>query len=201
MGTSSLGEFIGVNRDELILRCRTRAAAMMSHCPSTEAEIARGIPIFLDQLSKECRHESSQTIGIRNTAFEHGQALFFQGFTVSQVVHDYGNVCQSVTDLAVELAFAISTDDFRTLNRCLDDAIADAVSEFSRQHARQERITGIARSDELRRLIDTAIMAFEALQTGSLGVTGVSGALLQRSLQDIRIRLEVSCSGHVPSSP
>ena len=141
---------------------------MMRHCPSTDAEIARGIPLFLDQLSGECRHESSQTIGIRKTAVEHGQALFFQGFTVSQVVHDYGNVCQSVTDLAVELAFAVSTEDFRTLNRCLDDAIADAVSEF----ARQQRITGHARSDELRILIDTAIMAFEALRTGSLGVTG-----------------------------
>jgi len=183
MGTNSLGEFIGVNRDELILRCRTRAATMMSHCRSTEAEIARGIPVFLDQLSKECRHESSQTIGIRKTAVEHGRALFFQGFTVSQVVHDYGNVCQSVTDLAVELAFAISTDDFRTLNRCLDDAIADAVSEF----ARQQRITGIALSDELRILIDTAIMALGALQAGSLGVTG---ARLERSLEGIRTHLE-----------
>jgi hypothetical protein len=196
MGTISLGEFIGVNREELVLRCRSRAATMMLHSPSTEAEIARGIPIFLDQLSEEFRHESSQTIGIRKTAVEHGQDLFFQGFTVSQVVHDYGNVCQSVTDLAVESAFAISTDDFRTLNRCLDDAIADAVSEF----ARQQWITGNARSDGLRILIDTAITAFEALQTRSLGVTGLTGALLQRSLQEIRTRLEVSPSGQVPSS-
>jgi hypothetical protein len=26
-----------------------------------------------------------------------------QGFTVSQVVHDYGDVCQAITELAVEL--------------------------------------------------------------------------------------------------
>ena len=165
----------------------------MPDCPSTESEIARGIPIFLDQLSEEFRRESSQTNGIRKAAVEHGQASFFQGFTVSQVVHDYGNVCQSVTDLVVELAFAVSTDDFRTLNRCLDDAIADAVSEF----ARQQRITGIARSDELRFLIDTAIAAFETLQAGSLGVTGVVAALLQRSLQGIRTQLQVLPSGQV----
>jgi hypothetical protein len=45
--------------------------------------------------------------------------LLLQGFTVSQVVHDYGDVCQSITDLAVEVNAPISTDDFRMLNRCL----------------------------------------------------------------------------------
>ena len=39
-----------------------------------------------------------------------------QGFTVSHVVHDYGDVCQAITELAVELNGAISMDDFRTLN-------------------------------------------------------------------------------------
>jgi hypothetical protein len=54
-----------------------------------------------------------------------------QGFTVGQVVHGYGDVCQAVTDLAVEMGAPISTDDFRTLNRCLDDAIAGAVTEYA----------------------------------------------------------------------
>ena len=52
---------------------------------------------------------------------------------MSQVVHDYGDVCQSVTDLAVEVNAPISTDDFRTLNRCLDEAIAGAVTEYGRE--------------------------------------------------------------------
>jgi hypothetical protein len=33
----------------------------------------------------------------------------------------------------VELAAPINTEDFRTLNRCLDDAIADAVTEYSHE--------------------------------------------------------------------
>jgi hypothetical protein len=41
-----------------------------------------------------------------------------------------GDVCQAITELAVELNAPISTDDFRTLNRCLDDAIAGAVTEY-----------------------------------------------------------------------
>jgi hypothetical protein len=187
MGSISLDGFIRDHREELILRCKTRVATM-ANWPSTDAEITRGIPLFLDQLVVELRHESSQTLGTRRTAVEHGRALFLQGFTVSQVVHDYGNVCQSVTDLAVEMTVAISSDDFRTLDRCLDDAIAGAVSEYTRQ----ERVTASGRSDGLRILIDTAILAFEGLQTGSLGVTGVTGALLYRSLQSIRTRLEIS---------
>ena len=183
----SLGEFIGVHREELILRCKTKSATMADG-PFTEGDVARGTPIFLDQLIKELRHESSQTLGILQTAAEHGQELFFQGFTVSQVVHDYGSVCQSVTDLAVELAVPISADDFRTLNRCLDDALAGAVSEYTRQ----QKVTSNARSDALRILINTATMAFEMIQTGNVGVTGATGALVSRSLLDIRTRLEVS---------
>lgn len=41
-------------------------------------------------------------------------------------MHDYGDACQSVTEIAVETHAPIDADDFRTLNRCLDDAIADA---------------------------------------------------------------------------
>ena len=52
---------------------------------------------------------------------------------MSQVVHDYGDVCQSITELAVETNAPISTDDFRMLNRCLDDAIAGAVTQYGRE--------------------------------------------------------------------
>ena len=57
--------------------------------------------------------------------------ISLQGFTVSQVVHDYGDVCQSITDLALQLNAPINVEDFRTLNRCLDDAIASAVTEHT----------------------------------------------------------------------
>lgn len=160
----------------------------IANWPSTDADIERGIPLFLDQLIVELGHESSQTGVIRKTATEHGQDLFFQGFTVSQVVHDYGNVCQSVTDLAMEKAVPIGTDDFRTLNRCLDDAIAGAVTEYTRQQG----LVGHGQSHELRILINAAITAFEVLQSGSVGATGTTGTLVHRSLLDIRTRLDAS---------
>jgi hypothetical protein len=158
----------------------------MANWPSSPTQIDRGIPIFLDQLVEELKNASSQTTGLSQTAVKHGQDLFLQGFTVSQVVHDYGNVCQSVTDMAVERSVSISSDDFRTLNRCLDDAIAIAVTEYTRH----QQLSGHDQSHELRGLINTAIAAFEVVQSGNVGVKGMTGALVRQSLLDIRTCVE-----------
>jgi hypothetical protein len=118
-----LHEFIEVHREEIIRRCRAKVAAR-SVPPPTEAEIDHGVPVFLRQLQDQLRLGLTSTPEISRTAILHGRDLLLQGFTVSQVVHDYGDVCQAITDLAVELDAPISSEDFRTLNRCLDDAIA-----------------------------------------------------------------------------
>ena len=179
-----LYEFIDENRDELVGRCRSKVAERSAD-PSTEAEIDRGVPLFLHQLCEELLHGPSKTHQISKSAKQHGHDLWLQGFNISQVVHGYGDVCQSVTDLAVELKAPISNDDFRTLNRCLDDAIAGAVTEF----AREQDLTRHGESHELESLTDTAIAAFEVLQTGHVGVSGSTGTVLQRSLVAIRAAL------------
>lgn len=38
-----------------------------------------------------------------------------------------------MTELAIELRSPISSDEFETLNRCLDEAIVQAVTEYARQ--------------------------------------------------------------------
>jgi hypothetical protein len=53
-------------------------------------------------LVEELRHGPSATNEMSASAVQHGRDLSFRGFTVEQVVHDYGDVCQSVTELAVE---------------------------------------------------------------------------------------------------
>jgi signal transduction histidine kinase len=113
-----------------------------------------------------------------------------QGFTVAQVVQDYGDICQSITDLALDRKAPISTDEFRTLNRCLDDAIADAVTEYAKQ--RDERISaeGIERlgifAHELRNHLNAAVLSFEVLKTGRVGFGGATGAILARNLSRLR---------------
>src|SRR6476619_8407741 len=106
-----LYEFIAVNRDEIIRRCRAKVARRAVPAP-TKAEIDHGVPVFLDQLGEALRLGLHSTPEIGKSALQHGHDLLLQGFTVSQVVHDYGDVCQTVTDLALETTARISTEDF-----------------------------------------------------------------------------------------
>jgi hypothetical protein len=186
MAPVTLYQFINSNRDELIGRCRTKVASRSAPAVS-QAEIDHGVPMFLGQLCEELRDGPTKNGEISKIAMKHGLDLLRQGFTISQVVHGYGDVCQSVTDLAVELAAPITADDFRTLNRCLDDAIAGAVTEFT--HERD--VTRVGESHRLQNLTDIAITAFEVLQTGNVGVGGSTGALVHRSLLAIRAGLAV----------
>ncbi len=108
---------------------------------------------------------------------------------MSQVVRDYGDVCQAVTELAVERHAAISVDDFRTLNRCLDDAIASAVTEYGREREqsseRDDSIDGARRrgmARDLRKSIAIAKAAFEAIKSGKVGVAGSTGTVLSLGL-------------------
>ncbi len=188
-----LHEFIAANRDEIIGRCRAKVATR-SLPPPTDVQIDHGVPVFLDQLRDALRLGLTSSPEIGRSAVQHGHDLLLQGCTVSQVVHAYGDVCQSITDLAVETNAPISTDDFRTLNRCLDDAIAGAVAEFGREQNQStldgETARGSARAGflahELRNVINTAIMAFEVLKTGNVGVGGSTGTILHRSLVGAR---------------
>ena len=185
-----LHEFIAEHREEIIRRCRAKVATR-SIPPPTKAEIDHGVPVFLDQLRTALRDGETTSPEISLSAIKHGQDLLRQGFTVSQVVHDYGDVCQAITELAVELNAPISTDDFRTLNRCLDDAIAGAVTEYGRGRTQSgiddESARGSERlgffAHELRNLLHTAIMAFEVLKTGNVGVGGSTGTVLHRTLR------------------
>lgn len=194
-----LYEFLAVHRDEIITRCRARVATRLAP-PPTAAEIDHGVPMFLDQLRDALHFGPRSGSEIGETALRHGHDLLLQGFTVSQVVHDYGDICQTVTELALELNAPISTEDFRVLNRCLDDAIAGAVTEYGREQNQSTLDGEVARegerlgffAHELRNLTNTAIVAFDVLKTGNVGVAGSTGAVLHRSLMGLSALIERS---------
>ncbi len=107
----SLDQFVTANRDELIRRCRAKVASRTVPAP-TEAEIDHGVPLFLGQLVEALRDgRSGSNSAIGRGAVQHGHDLLLKGFTFSQVVHDYGDVCQAITDLAVERAAARENAD------------------------------------------------------------------------------------------
>jgi hypothetical protein len=93
--------------------------------------------MFVDQLADALAGVSTSA-AIANTAAQHGADLLRKGFTVSQVVHEYGDVCQAITELAIEKDASISTIDFRMMSRCLDAAMAAAVTEYERPRERAE---------------------------------------------------------------
>ena len=188
-----LYEFITFNREEIIRRCRAKVAARTIPPPS-DTEINHGVPLFLDQLVELLRSGAAGTGEMNRSAGEHGHDLLLKGFTVSQVVHDYGDVCQTITELAMETNAPIATDDFRTLNKSLDEAIASAVTMYTHEsqeaHSEQaaerdnERIGFLVH--EMRNLVNTAVVAFEVLRSGNVGVGGSTGAVLNRTLMGLR---------------
>jgi signal transduction histidine kinase len=184
-----LREFLDVNREEILARSRLRVAAR-NYPHVTDVELRRGLPIFLDQLGEALRKATSQEAvdhaDIASTALQHGDDLFHQGLTVAQVVHDYGDLCQVITGLAVDRKAPIDADDFRTLNLCLDDAIAVAVTEWARLRERAITHEGTERlgvlAHEMRNLLSSALLSFESIRTGVVAPGGSTSAMVQRSL-------------------
>jgi signal transduction histidine kinase len=188
-----LHDLISSNCQELISRARAKVSARPP--PSAPAgELEHGVPLFLRQVSDTLRLESTATpfspSAIGAGAARHGCELLDEGYSISQVVHDYADVCQALTELAVDRGATISPEEFHTLNRCLDTAIAEAVAEYARlkeaassRHDLQHR-GQIAH--ELRNFVQTALLSFKVVASGKAAASGNPGAVLGRSLANIR---------------
>ena len=197
----SLYDFITANNGEILSLARAKVGSRK--WPSvSEDELESGLPLFLSQLAETLRLKATSepfsptAIGI--SAGKHGSELRAKGFTVAQVVHDYGDICQAITESAVAKAVAISAGDFQTLNLCLDNAIAGAVTEFSRQREEAlgegevERLGYL--THELRNLLSTAMLSFAAVKSGKVAVAGSTGAIVERSLTGMRDLLDTTIS-------
>lgn len=202
-----LHEFVTAYRDAIIARARQKVLTRPLPLVST-VELENGVPLFLTQLSEALRIETTATTSFKDigdAAASHAEDLYALGLNVSQVVHDYGDVCQAVTELALEQNAPITFEEFNTLNLCLDRAIAVAVTEHARLTAQSAtadaRVTAQSRSTdelerlgqlthELRNLLNTALLAFHALKRGSVGINGETGAVLGRSLVGLHALVE-----------
>lgn len=212
-----LHKFLIRNRVDLIERCRVKAAQRPSPGASAPA-LGNGIPRFLDQLIEtlQVQRETEPVPGRRvsgpsggakdgvsdmsETATLHGGELLRAGYTVDQVVHGYGDLCQAVTELACERAEPVSIDEFHTLNRCLDNAIAEAVTAFGKQRevlivdktvqALNERLGFLAH--DLRNHLHTATLALTAIRSGNVGLSGATGSVLSHSLIRLRTLIDRS---------
>lgn len=153
-------------------------------------------PAVLEAMGKRSRR-------LAQGATAHGKKLLELGYTIDQVVHDYGDLCQAITSLAVERDAPFGVDEFRTLNRCLDAAIADAVTEFSTQ---RDRATAEKHSDEanermgflvheLGNYVLGAKLAINALETGSLPMSGATGSVLKKNIKSMSAMIAQTAAG------
>jgi signal transduction histidine kinase len=203
-----LHEFIKTNRAVLIDQCRAMAASR-SEPNAAGNELDHGVPIFLDQLietltieqaSEPLRNRMGSDLPrasvseIGSIAALHGRDLLERGYTLEQVVRDYGDVCQAVTGLAFNTGASIEVDEFRTFNRCLDKAVAGAVTEYAYRQAAVAAEDGFealnsrlgSLAHELRNYLHIATYAAKAIKAGSVGMSGATGAVLDRSLIGMR---------------
>jgi hypothetical protein len=162
-----------------------------------------GVPVLLEQIGNMLSLDANSNktpepaptptdseIGL--TAASHGAELQHRGYSIDQVVHEYGDVCQAITELAEEMQVTIRTEDFRVLNQCLDNAIADAVTSFgiaatssSKTQSDDLHVRLAHFSKEQHRLVEIASNAFAAIRSGNVGPSGATGKLLIHTLAQL----------------
>ncbi len=197
-----LYEFLTTNRQELIDRCKNKVAQRPGPPPSTTLALEHGVTLLIGQMVDTLRAEQRASAHgeplklpreIGASARKHGRELYAKGLTLDSVVHDYGDLCQAVTELAHETDAPITVDEFHTFNRCLDDAIAEAVTEFGRRQAKSAVDAGArsvtepthALAHALHDRANTAMLAFEALKSGRVAIHGATGEVLYRNLKGL----------------
>jgi CheY-like chemotaxis protein len=136
-----LHEFLAANRDAIIASARSKVAARWAP-QATTLELQDGVPLFLEQLIEALRMSTADHPAMVTSAAEHGGDLLKMGSSVAQVVHDYGDLCQAVTELADFRGAAVTVDEFRRFSCLLYDAIAEAVTEYTRlrEHSTTDRV-------------------------------------------------------------
>jgi len=204
----SLQEFIKTNHDKLVSMTREKVARRGSEPGPSERE-AHGVPIFLEQVCEalvaeakrgqahQAEPEPPTNPNVAETAALYGHDVLRLGLSVDELVHEYGDVCQAVTELAVELHAHISVSDFHTLNRCLDNATAAAVTAWTGDRETDASATEGRRAsndERLRHLVRSSITIVEVLRVGKVAAGGATGTILEQNLKKMRAMLEVSLS-------
>lgn len=147
------------------------------------------------ELIDRCREKvSSRHSPSAPPAALHGKEPPGCEFSIDQVMHDYGDLCRSIVELAAQQAAPIAADELAILNGRLDNVGASEARERAlRREAsranedasgRSARLAALAH--ELRNLLNTTIVATAAIKAGSVGLNGATAAALDRSLVGMR---------------
>jgi signal transduction histidine kinase len=202
--------FLLLRRDDIIAAVQAKVRPR-SDSPAA-AELMGALPAFLDELGEALRAaESSSMVAherFMESAAKQGGDLLQRGLTIGQVVHQYGSIRQSISDVAARSSDMISTEELRLISLCVDDATAGAVTAHARQREDAIRRQSTERLGvlvhELRTVLSISGLAYSSLQTGKVGIGGSTGQLLgrsltrltgiiDRSLAEVRLDVGIAC--------
>jgi signal transduction histidine kinase len=180
-----LFDFLKENRNE-ILAAAARDSLMLAGSRPSSLQLEAGLPFFFEQLQNILRYEKPKDTELAMSAGQFGLELLRLGYTLSHTVHVYGSLCQSITSLATKLNDRMTSEEFQSLNRCLDVAIASAVTEYQRLRDTQVKELEIQRcgfcAHELRNALSAANMSFQLIKSGVVGISGSTGQILEKNL-------------------
>jgi signal transduction histidine kinase len=170
----------------------------------TDAE-EEGWDFFYDELTD--RFKSGGTAQLRSTGDNSaiddspikGKEYLRLGYAITEAVQSYNIIYLAITDSATEMNFEITEEEAATLKLSLDSSIAEVVAEFeSAQKLKQgeketERLGFLAH--ELRNSLQSASIALELVESGTVGLQSKTGALLRSSLQRMAELIDTALTG------
>lgn len=186
-----LADFIAANRNEIMTRYRAKAATTSLPLPP-DPESEYPARAFVDELL------SAQRVDLRSDrpdggAVHHRNIDVLGEPSLARRIARYGEICESITELAMEMNAPVTLAESLTLDRSVDVATAQAVKDSVSERAETTHASAFNDRERLRifqqevlRLVETSILSFDGLRTGSLGLEGRTGCLLDRSLVELR---------------
>lgn len=189
-----LHEFLLAEREGILDLC-SKKIMRLADSRSSSDEMERGLPIFYDELievlradadeSREASNKDIESIH-RASAGRRGKESLKLGYSISQVVHGYGALCQAITQYVEENSSqTTSAREFNRLNFCLDIAIAEAVTEFNRvqrENAERDEVQRLGfLAHELRNALGNAVIAYRIIKTGKVGAGGNTARILENA--------------------
>jgi signal transduction histidine kinase len=178
-----LAAFMQSHRNEIFSLFLEKRRAASSDGES--AEVERHIQHFYDEMLLALAQEPR---GIREGSpaalaladLRHGLRL-----DLSSVVHDYGDLCDSITLAAEQHNVTIEIREYRIFSQVVDGAIATAVEHMEQAHDRDAESHLAVRigflAHELRNALTAATMSWRVIRDGLVPAAGKTATLVDRS--------------------
>jgi hypothetical protein len=186
-----LADIIAGNRDEIITRYRAKASIKSLRIP-LDAESEYTALVFLDELLSTLRFGSKPDSDDGSAVQPLADDVLEEPLIVPRIAQ-YGEITQSITELAMEMNAPVNVAELATLDRSVDEATARAVTKSVSERGQIAHAAVPGDSDrlrvfrhEVRKLVNTAILSFDFIRTGRVGLQGSTGRLLNRSLIELR---------------